>query len=290
MTLSISRWLLAALVTAGLASLVQTAQAETITTCAADAFAKKYPSLVGREIRIAQDGQSSPYSFRDPADFNTIAGVDADVARAALTCIGLKSSFTIGSWSGLLPAVLADQSDIMWDGLSYTAARAEQVNYVLYMHAASAGMVHKGNPKGISSLASLCGLRAAAGLATTEAALLADQDKKCAAAGKAAIELVTYPDVPSAARLIENDRADVVVTDLGVVADLARAKPDVFERGFTLASEVTTGPGFRKDDLDLAKAVAEAMAIIYANGTLKGIIVKYGFDPALMMVPKLVTN
>ncbi len=72
--------------------------------CEPEAVAKKYPSLAGKTIIVAQAGEGAPFSFRDPKDFNTLIGFDADIVRAAFACIGVKFEFKIGAWSGLLPA------------------------------------------------------------------------------------------------------------------------------------------------------------------------------------------
>ena len=60
--------------------------------CEPDKLATKYPSLAGKTIKIGQDGESPPYSFRDPKDFNNVIGADADMVRAAFKCIGGRSS------------------------------------------------------------------------------------------------------------------------------------------------------------------------------------------------------
>ena len=115
--------------------------------CEPDKLAAKYPGLVGKKVIIGQDGESPPYSFRDPKNFNNIIGADADMARAAFKCIGVPSEFKLGGWSGLLPAVIAGQAEVMWDNLYYTAERAKQVDYVVYLIAGTGGMVKKGNPE-----------------------------------------------------------------------------------------------------------------------------------------------
>ena len=59
--------------------------------CDPGALAGKYPSLVGKTIRVAQDPQGGPpYSFRDPENFDTIVGLDADTVRAVFDRIGLQ--------------------------------------------------------------------------------------------------------------------------------------------------------------------------------------------------------
>src|SRR5215210_152754 len=70
--------------------------------CEPDKAASKYPGLAGKKIIIGQDGESPPYSFRDPSDFNHLIGLDADLARATFECVGVPIEFTTGAWSGLL--------------------------------------------------------------------------------------------------------------------------------------------------------------------------------------------
>ena len=130
--------------------------------CEPDKLATKYPGLAGKTIRIGQDGESPPYSYRDPNNFDNLIGLDADMARAAFACIGVPVEFKTGAWSGLLPAVIAGQLDVMWDTLYYTPERAKSVDFVSYMIAATGGLVAKGNPKSIKSLDDVCGKRATA--------------------------------------------------------------------------------------------------------------------------------
>jgi len=49
---------------------------------AGQASAAKYPSLVGKTIRVAQSGEGAPFTFRDPENFDNLIGLDADLVRA----------------------------------------------------------------------------------------------------------------------------------------------------------------------------------------------------------------
>src|ERR1700692_3046219 len=89
-----------------------------------DKVSTKYPTIAGKTLKIGQDGESRPYSFRDPKDFKNLLGLDADLARETFACAGIKIEFITGGWSGLLPAVIAGQTDMMWDTLYYTPKRA----------------------------------------------------------------------------------------------------------------------------------------------------------------------
>jgi polar amino acid transport system substrate-binding protein len=258
--------------------------------CEPDKLATKYPALAGKTIRIGQDGESPPYSYRDPSNFDNLIGLDADMARAAFACIGAPVEFKTGAWSGLLPAVIAGQLDVMWDTLYYTPERAKSVDFVSYMIAATGGLVAKGNPKSIKSLDDVCGKRATAGLGTVEEEAFRDLSKKCVAAGKGEISIVTYPDMPGGTRLVSNDRADVLMSDLGMVNTLVKNNPDQFDRGFMIITNFKIAVGYTKDNKDLGQALLDALTILRSDGTEKKLFEKYGVDYAISQPSEVLTK
>jgi polar amino acid transport system substrate-binding protein len=249
--------------------------------CEPEALAAKYPTLVGKTIRVAQSGEGAPFTFRDPEDFDKLIGLDADLVRATFACIGLPFEFKTGGWSGLLPSVIAGQSDLMWSNLYYTPVRAEQVDFVTYLLAATGGMVKKGNPKNIHSLDDACGVRAAAGLGTVEEAMFRGVSDKCVSAGKPAVGLVTYADRPSGIRMVQNDRADLLMGDAGSLNFTIAQLPNELERGYMILTNYEVGPGISKSMPELRQAVFDALQIIQAEGTMKKLMIKYNVDPGL---------
>ena len=259
--------------------------------CEPGALAGKYPSLVGKTIRVAQDPQGGPpYSFRDPENFDSIIGLDADTVRAAFDCIGVPFKFKTGSWSGLLPAVIASQADVMWSNLYYTPARAEQVDFVTYRLAATRGIVRKGNPKNVHALDDACGVRAAAGLGTVEEAMFRGISEKCVAAGKPALEIVTYPDRPTGIRMLLNDRADLMMGDSGGGAYTVKLYQNDLESGYVILTDYKVGPGISKSMPELRRAIFDAMQILQADGTEKQLMVKYDVDPELQRPVEIFTK
>jgi polar amino acid transport system substrate-binding protein len=259
--------------------------------CEPGALAGKYPSLVGKTIRVAQDPQGGPpYSFRDPENFDTIVGLDADTVRAAFDCIGVPFEFKTGSWSGLLPAVIAGQADVMWSNLYYTPARAEQVDFVTYRLSATRGIVRKGNPKNVHALDDACGVRAAAGLGTVEEAMFRGISEKCVAAGKPALEIVTYPDRPTGIRMLLNDRADLMMGDSGGGAYTVKLYQNDLESGYVILTDYKVGPGISKSMPELRRAIFDAMQILQADGTEKQLMVKYDVDPELQRPVEIFTK
>lgn len=258
--------------------------------CEPDKLAEKYPGLAGRTIRIGGDAQTPPFFFRDPANFDNIIGMDADLARAVLDCHGIKYEWFIGAWSGILPAVVANQADIFFDNLYYTPERAKQVDYVLYMQAATGALTQAGNPKNIQSVDDYCGNAVAVGVGTVEEPVVRKKSEDCKAAGKAEINILTYPDPASGLRLVEDKRADIIMYDITVVDEQVKQRPDVFARAFMILSGFNIGTAVRNDDTELNKAIFDAFKILQANGTQAELMKKYGVDPALQVTAEIKTE
>jgi polar amino acid transport system substrate-binding protein len=251
--------------------------------CEPDKLATKYPSLVGKTIKIGTDGETPPYAMRDSKDFGQLIGLDTELAQAAFKCIGAPIEFKLGAWSGQLPAVANGQTDAMWDTLYYSPERAQQMDFVVYSRAATGGMVQKGNPKHIMGLDDICGVRASAGLGTVEEAQFRQLSDKCVKDGKKAVEIVTFPDIPAGARLVINDRADLLLINLGLVDQFVADNPDKLERSFMIVTNWKIGVGVNKNNKELEQAIANALSAVRASGAEKAIYEKYHFDYSLAM-------
>ena len=258
--------------------------------CEPDKLATKYPGLAGKTIKIAQDGQSPPFSFRDPKDFNHITGLDAELARAVFKCAGVPIEIMTGAWSGLLPAVIAGQADVMWDILYYTPARAEKVDFVTYLTAATAALVPKGNVKKVKAIDDVCGLRAAAGLGTVEEAGFRDVSAKCVAAGRPAVEIVTYPDLPGGVRLVKNGRADILMSGYTVVNQIIVDNGDAFEQAYMIVTDYKIAAALTKGNKDLAQMIKDGLEVTMADGTYNTLLKKYGLDLSLARKPEILTK
>ena len=283
----------ASLVGLGLASMLMVKAAPALAAdpkCEPDKLAAKYPSLAGKTIKVGQDGDSPPFSVRDPKDFSNLVGLDAELVRATFKCAGIPVEFKIGAWSGLLPAVMSGQIDVMWDILYYTPERAKNADFVTYLTAATGALVRKGNPKKIHALEDVCGTRATAGLGTVEEAGFRDISAKCTAAGKPAVEIVTYPDNAAGVRLVQNDRADVMMSGLTMVNQLIADNPKDFELGYMIITDYKIAAAITKGNKDLAQAIYDGLNVLMADGEYNAILDKYGVDRKLTRTPEILTK
>jgi polar amino acid transport system substrate-binding protein len=260
-----------------------------LAACEPAQLATKYPALAGRTIKIGQDGESAPFSFRDPKDFGHLIGLDADTARAVFACAGVKVEFITGAWSGLIPAVMSGQIDVMWDTLLYTPERAKRLDFVYYMNAASGAIITKGNPKRIHSLADLCGTRGTANLGTIQEAMLRAASKDCLAAGKADVEITLAADIPGALRQVQSGRADLFLSNK-FIGDAMVAKSADLEMAFTVLTGAKIAAGTAKGNPDLVRMIADGLGTLEGNGELRTIFDRYKVDYALVTKPEILTQ
>jgi polar amino acid transport system substrate-binding protein len=258
--------------------------------CEPAKLAAKYPALAGKTIKIGQDGESVPFSQRDPKDISKLIGLDADLARATFACIGVPVDFIVGAWSGLIPAAMAGQIDIMWDTLLYTPERAKKLDFVVYMNAATGMLVAKGNPKNVHSLDDLCGLSTTTQLGTTQEAMLRAADAKCTATGKTAVTLTLSQDMPSSLRLVQSGRADLAAVNKFVGDSMIASSPDRVQSAFDVVTGAKISVGTAKGNPDLVKAIRDGLAAIRANGTEKAIYENYHVDYSLTTDPTVLTE
>lgn len=266
----------------GFASLAQAAPA-----CEPAKLAQKYPSLAGRTIKVGADPQTPPYAMRDGADFNKVIGSDVDLAHAVLDCAGIKHEMFLGGWSGLMPATAGGQVDIFWDNLYYTPERAKQLDYVMYMQAATGALTQAGNPKKITGMETSCGATYAVGLGTVEEVAAKKQDAACTAESKPGITIMTYPDMAAGIRLVQSGRADIMMTDLAVVDQLAADNSKTFERAYKIVTGFNIGAAVKKGNADLLNAIRDGLEVMQADSRQKDIFAKYKIDAA-MQIPAAV--
>ncbi|QIB35574.1 ABC transporter substrate-binding protein [Ancylobacter pratisalsi] len=258
--------------------------------CEPDKVATKYPSLAGKTVTFGADPQTPPYVARDGMDMNKLSGIAVDMAKAVMDCAGVKYEFTLGAWSGILPAVSSGQIDAMWDDLYYKPDRAKNVDYVMYMGAGTGVLVPDGNPKKLESLADFCGKTVAYGVGSIEEAATLKQQETCKAEGKEPITTMPFQDLAAGLRLLESGRTDAMMWDLGYIDFMAKSNPGKFTRAFGIVSGFQIGVGVGKGKDDLVKAIYDGIRVIQADGTQKKIFAKYNTDPSLEIPAEIRTK
>ncbi len=96
--------------------------------------------------------------------------------------------------------------------------------------------------------------------------------------------------MPGGTRLIANDRADVMTTDLNMVNSFIKGNPTAFDRGFMIVSDYKIAVGYTKGNKDLGQAILDGLTVLKESGKMKEIFEKYGIDYSLARANEILTK
>lgn len=205
---------------------------------------------------------------------STPVGSDIDIGNAVSRLMGVKAEFANTGFDGIIPALLSHKCDAIISGMNDTPARSKQVSFVDYLRVGQSLMVQKGNPKHVSSLASLSGLAVSVEVGTTNAGFLQNESKKLEAAGKKAITIVTFPKDTDAANALKTDKVDAYFGDSPVVAYYIK-KDSSFAFAGQPINPIPVGIALRKDEGTLRADLQRAIRMMYSNGTMHRILTRW---------------
>ena len=137
----------------------------------------KPPASIGDTIKFCSD---TTYPPMESIEKGKIVGADIDIANALVKLWGKKAEFATTGFDVLIPAVQAKKCDAAISAFSDTPERAKEVDFADYVSVGTLIMVKKGNPAGISDLASLAGKTVAVQAATTQKDMLDAENARLA--------------------------------------------------------------------------------------------------------------
>jgi polar amino acid transport system substrate-binding protein len=188
-------------------------------------------------------------------------GLTVDLGLEVAKRLGDKQvQWRVIPFSGLVPALLAQQCDMIVDQLFDKPERRQVIDIVNYMYSSQSVVVPKGNPKGIKALDDLSGHKVAVLNGSTIKTLLDAQNDSLTKAGKPPMKLVVY-----------NSDTDAFQA-AGYYAAMA---PDLFQEGVPAFSRILTGLGMRKDDPQLSAAVQQVISDMRSDGSYVALLNKW---------------
>lgn len=214
----------------------------------------------------------------DVTDPNLAIGFDVDAARAVADAFGLDLEVYSSKFDTLIPDLQAGRCDIVWSALYLSDKRLEVADGVGYMKTGHVLMVPAGNPKGIDSPESLCGLTISIQSGGLVEERSAAASKACTDAGKPAITIQPYKLVPDELQQIVLGRVDAVWETDSAVADFMLKNPDKFEVAYSFPRDDTYAVYYTKGNTSLGDALTAALKALKASGKLAEIAGDYQLD------------
>jgi polar amino acid transport system substrate-binding protein len=204
-------------------------------------------------------------------------GADVDIANAVAKSLGDQAQIKTTGFTVIIPALLAKKCDAIISAMTDTSARRKQVDFADYVTVGASLMVKKGNPEHISGLASLSGKGVAVEASTTEKAALDAENKVLAKAGKPKITIKIFPADTDAAAALLAGRVDVYFADATPVLYYIKVTKGKFQAAGPQIESAPEGIATRKGD-PLGGQFKTAIAKLYANGTMKTILARWGLS------------
>jgi polar amino acid transport system substrate-binding protein len=211
------------------------------------------------ELTVAMDATYPPNEYI-AKDGHTIIGMDADLGKAIAQVMGLTFKPSNVTFDAIIPALAANKYDLGISSFTDTKEREKTVDFVTYEQYGTLFYTNSDGPT-ITSLDQLCGHTTTAESGTTQADDIADQDKKCKAAGKPGVSGVILSDQNDVNLALSSRRADVAMADSPVVRYLV----DTSDGGFKTSGDpyglapygiaIPKGTGMPQPVLDAVKAI-----------------------------------
>jgi polar amino acid transport system substrate-binding protein len=196
-------------------------------------------------------------------------GFDIDLAKAIGKLWRVRAVFLSSSFPGLPPALAGHKCNMVISAIFITPDRTAKFPAVPYMRTHRALIVKAGNPKHIKLPKDLSGKSVAVQAGTKYELYLNHLNETFKDAGKAQMNLHSYPADTDAIAQVLIGRADAVLTQDTAGAYQKRQHPGKLAIAYLFPAKDAFGIYYRKSDAKLGKALKSAIATLKKNGTLK---------------------
>jgi polar amino acid transport system substrate-binding protein len=171
-------------------------------------------SSSGKTYLIGTSADFPPFESRSSSNPNQIVGFEPDMMAKVMGHLGYKYKFVPSDFNGLIPALQSGRVDMVVSDVYDTALRRKVVDFVDYLQTGLSVMVNASDASKVKSFQDLCGKPV--GILTgspSEVTPLQDASKKCAAAGKPAIQMKSFPAVAQEVPALKNGTLFAIFED-----------------------------------------------------------------------------
>jgi polar amino acid transport system substrate-binding protein len=235
------------------------------------------------KLAVAADASYAPNEFIG-SDGKTVEGMDADLAKALASVMGLKADVKNQTFDSIIPGLAAGKYDLGMSSFTDTKEREKTVDFVTYFSAGTSFYAKAQGAPAVNGLADLCGLKVAVEKGTTQADDSNAQSKKCTAAGKKAVSVSVFPDQNGANLALSSGRAQIGMADSPVADYQVKKSNGQFKLLGTPYGTAPYGIAMSKTS-DLAKPVLAGIKALIANGQYKSILNKWGIASGAISNP-----
>ncbi len=233
---------------------------------------------------------NSPPLVSYASDGTTLQGVIVDLAAAMSKHLSHPIVFQPRTFDGLIPALQSGQIDVAFTLMNDTLEREKVLDFVDFFRLSTMLLVQKGNPQKITGLESFCGKTVSTVRGSTQIALVDEQNARCAADHKPAVENLEYTQPADARLQLQNGRVAAFLGNSPVMIYLAKTAGAGTIFDVVMGKEyqpVPLGIGVPKSNTALRDELQKALRAVIADGTYKKILDGYGVGNGAVSEPAI---
>lgn len=250
-------------------------------------IAKMVPAKIRSKgtLTVASDATYAPMELI-ASNGKTVIGVDADLAKALGTVMGLKLKVVNATFATIIPGIKSGKYDVGMSSFTDTKARQKVVDFVTYFSAGTSFYVKAAGGPNIKGLASLCGKSVSVETGTTEQADATAQSNKCKKAGKPAVKVDAFSDQGAANLAVSSGRAQVGMADSPVAAYIVKKSNGQFKLSGKSYGTAPYGIALPKKN-GMTKPMLAAVKYLMKQGTYMKVLKKWGVQKGAISNPKI---
>ena len=239
------------------------------------------------KMTAVNSGSFPPYEIvQSPTE---VTGASADLGDAVGELLGIKIEHaTVNGLSSILTGIKAGRYQFAMGPVGDFKSRQEANDFVDWVREYVVFAVQKGNPGGINSLDDACGKRIAVQSAGSAEKVIKAQAEKCAADGKPALTVQSYPDQPTSILAVRSKRADAFFSSQAPLTYFVQQSNGELElaavgksNGF---SDLFQGAVVPKGT-ELGGVLKDAIKVLVDNGTYAAVMKKWGLENNKLEAP-----
>ncbi|SDT38447.1 ABC transporter substrate-binding protein [Microlunatus soli] len=222
------------------------------------------------------------------SDHNT-TGASADLLNALGQLWGVKiTEKTVDSLPSELTGISSGRYQMAFGPVGDFKERQQSNDFVDYVQEFVVFAVPKGNPKKITGLESACGAKIAAQAGGSAEKVIKDQQKKCAAAGKPKLTVMSFKDQPSSILAVQSGRADAFFSSQAPLTYFVKesgGKLELAGTGQQNGFEDLYQGAVVKKDSPLVPLLQQSLQKLHDNGSYDAIMKKWGLEANMIDKP-----
>lgn len=218
------------------------------------------------ELRWGADvNGGAPYVFRAADNPNKVIGFEVDMMDAIARHMNLKARLVIVPWDQLVPALLRDDYDMVFNGLEITRERLDSIDFTIPYYIFSEQITTRRGEDRFKTIENLHGCRVGV-LSATLAQRILEKDGQ--------ITVVPYPSPVEVYKDLEIGRLDAALQDYPIAIWYITPNPLLKNSGDGIGEGMYAG-GVRKDSPVLKKELDKAIKELIYSGELEKIYRKW---------------